>query len=295
MLEFKISDLVLGLDYYGYDNINKDMFIETYLYKYLADYVCESQKLDYTIKLYREKMYIEEGKHISSGWHHNLYKIDDTIRYAFYQLNEYTYAFDILNNWGNAEIIDYVEKEKRLSDMAFVGFDVGIYLYLQGLTLHHDSFFIHGVSLQYKNKGLIFSAGSGVGKTTHTNFWADKFGAEILNGDSPIIKFVDEKSYIYGSPWCGSSDISVNKNIPLDVIVILTRGIENKIRKLSKVESVKYLFPHIRRPVWDIELTNICLDYCEKIADTVSIYHLECLPNEESVEIALAGIEELHE
>lgn len=301
LVYLKIADTVFSLDYFKYENIDKDMFIITYLYKYLLEYLCKPQKTDYNIEFSRNERYIEKGKIISSGWYNHVYEFDNTVRFAFYQPKQkdlpyyYTYTVDIFNKWKNVKIVDYLTNEVRFSSTPCLGLAIGLYYYIASVLLRRSSFFIHGVALQYKGKGLVFSAASHVGKSTHTNFWSENFGAEILNGDSPIIKLVDGKPFIYGSPWCGTSDISVNKVVRLDAIVIVSRGTENKIRKLSKFEAVGYLFPYIKRPTWDAESANRCLDYCEIIINTISIYKLECLPNSDAAEVARRGIEELNE
>lgn len=300
MLYFKISDLVFSLDYSKYDNMNEDMFVKTYLHKHILEFVCKSKISDYNIEFVHNHEYNEKGEFISSFRYHRVYVFDNMTRYAFCQPElenplYCTYSIDISNDWNNAKFIDYFTKEIRLSNKPCVSLYIGLYLYIQSVLLKNNSFLIHGVALQYKGKGLVFSASSGLGKTTHTNFWAGNFGAEILNGDMPIIKLIDGKPFIYGSPWCGTSDISVNKSVPLDAIVIVSRGSENKIRKLNKFEAVGYLFPHMKRPSWDVESTNICLDYCETIINTISIYILECLPNSDAAEVARRGIIELND
>ena len=300
MLYLKISDVVFSLDYSNYDSIEQDTFINTYLYKYLLDYICESNKSRYSVKFNRDDKYIEKGKFVSTFILYHLYRSNDTVRYAFGQEDpdfsmRYIYTADISNDWNKVEFIDYIKYEDRLSEKFILNMFSGLYCYIQGVLLRHNSFFVHGVALQYKGKGLIFSAASGVGKTTHTNFWAENFGAEILNGDTPVIKLVDRMPFIYGSPWCGTSDISVNKAVPLDAVIIISRGTENKIRKLSKFEAVSYFFPHIKRPAWDAESVNLALDHCETLINTISVYKLECLPNSDAAEVARRGILELNE
>ena len=302
MLYFEIADITFSLDYYEYDDIKEDIFIITHLHKHLLEYICKPDISDYTIKFsYDSKEYNGNEKTIASYQFYKVYEFYQTIRFAFWQprygvSSRYIYStIDLPKNWENAKFTDYITKKERFSNVACVGTFVGLCLYVQGVLLRHNSFFVHGVALQYEDKGLIFSAASGVGKTTHTNFWAENFGAEILNGDTPIIKLVDGKPFIYGSPWCGTSDISVNKNVPLDAVVIISRGTENKIRKLSKFEALGYLLPHIRRPAWDAESVNLALDHCETLINTISVYKLECLPNSDAAEVASRGILELNE
>ena len=300
MLHFKIADVGVSLDYFEYDDMQEDIFIDTYLHKYLSDYICKPEISDYNIKFNYDEEYNENGKFISIFTFHKVYELDNAMKFVFLQKEPdvpmyCTYTVEVSKDWKTADFVDYLTKEVRFSKRPCVSIFIGLYLYIRGVLLRHNSFFVHGVALQYKEKGVVFSAASGVGKTTHTNFWAEIFGAEILNGDTPIIKLVDGKPFIYGSPWCGESRISVNKVVPLDAIVIISRGTENKIRKLSKFEALGYLLPHINRPSWEAESVNLALDHCETLINTISVYKLECLPNSDAAEVARRGILELNE
>ena len=59
--------------------------------------------------------------------------------------------------------------------------------------LHYNAFMVHASAIVYQNQGILFSAPSGTGKTTHTKLW-EQFdsSAFILNDDSPILRFMDD-------------------------------------------------------------------------------------------------------
>ena len=93
-----------------------------------------------------------------------------------------------------------------------------------------DAFVMHGSVIAVDGKAYIFTAKSGVGKTTHTRLWLEKFGdrAHVLNGDKPIIRFIDGKPYACGTPWRGKENYGVNEMLELCGIVFFGRGLENK-------------------------------------------------------------------
>lgn len=92
---------------------------------------------------------------------------------------------------------------------------------------------VHGVAVAYKNAAYLFTAPSGVGKTTHANLWLDNLAdAYILNGDKPFLE-VGDTIVAWGSPWCGKERDSKNKSEELKAICILERSEENSIMEIS--------------------------------------------------------------
>jgi|GEM_PF-1308563 len=300
MENIKFAELNFNIDYKKYSDMNTYDFLHKYFYHHLTKYVHESDSCDYSIKLMRgnDDEYEDIGEFITSYYYYNVHKKNDAYNLEFRQLTPYSKDFlrsclaKISPDWKELTIVDYVRGNDRIVTEYFVSLYSVINYYITGALLFHDSFFFHSVALQYKEKTIAFSASSGVGKTTHTTFWNEKYGAEILNGDSPIIKIKEGKPYIYGSPWCGTSEITVNKTVLLDAVVMLKQGKENKIRKLSKFEAAMMIFGQIRRPIWDAKFADICLTFAETIANAINVYELECLPNAEAAEICLNGMDE---
>lgn len=104
-------------------------------------------------------------------------------------------------------------------------------------VLKYNAIFLHSSAIFYKGKAYLFSADSGVGKSTHTKLWIKKFGAEnvqIINDDKPIIRFIDNDWYVYGSPFDGGTGINKNIRAKLGGIIFLERAEKNSIEVLDK-------------------------------------------------------------
>ena len=67
-----------------------------------------------------------------------------------------------------------------------------------------DRFLLHAAVLTVDGDGYAFLGRSGAGKSTHTGLWLNHVaGAEILNGDKPILEKRSKEFIAYGTPWMG--------------------------------------------------------------------------------------------
>ena len=94
-------------------------------------------------------------------------------------------------------------------------------------------FALHSASVLYKDKAWLFSAASGVGKSTHTNLWQSVLNVPVLNGDVNLIATANGTPVVYGIPWCGSSGISTRDMHVLGGIILLKQGQEDKFISLA--------------------------------------------------------------
>lgn len=171
----------------------------------------------------------------------------------------------------------------------------GILGALRSITIaalsHKQGVLVHSSSIIWNGEGVLFSAPSGEGKSTHTNMWRQKYGTEILDGDVTALRIIDEVPYAYGLPWCGTSGEFLNKRVPLRAIVFLQQAKENKIKKLNFQEAFIRLASRCFMLPYDEQMTSLFLDIAQEIASKTDCYLLECLPNYEAVELVKKCLE----
>jgi hypothetical protein len=144
---------------------------------------------------------------------------------------------------------------------------------------------IHSSAIEWEGKGIMFSAPSGTGKTTQANLWKKHMGARILNGDRPAVRVIDGYTYIYGTPWSGSTPEFLNSRAPLKAIIMLEQDSQNSIRKLTSQQAVAYLLPRSFLPYHDKDLMNLAIQNLESIISSTPVYLLKCKPDSEAVEL----------
>ena len=110
--------------------------------------------------------------------------------------------------------------------------------------IRHRAMLVHSSALICGGKAYLFSADSGVGKSTHTRLWLDAFGDEvhIMNDDKPVLRIYDDRILACGTPFDGGSGIALNETYPLGAIIFIERGEENSVRVPSDKEVIQKLY-----------------------------------------------------
>ncbi len=112
--------------------------------------------------------------------------------------------------------------------------------------LDYGTLLIHGSALCMDGQAVIFVAPSGTGKSTHARLWRETFGDRVwmINDDKPMIRMIDGKAFVYGTPWNGKHHLSTNACAPLKAIVKLTRDKTNHIEAMNSFDAYSTLVTH---------------------------------------------------
>ncbi len=147
-------------------------------------------------------------------------------------------------------------------------------------TSPYDTLMTHASVIRYKDEGYMFLGRSGTGKSTHSRLWLNNIdGTSLLNDDNPVIRIVDGKAYIYGTPWSGKTPCYKNEVVPLKAVVRLSQAPYNKVTRLSALQAYASLMPSCSCMRWDRTSTDALHKSVEKVISKVACWHLECLPD----------------
>lgn len=162
---------------------------------------------------------------------------------------------------------------------------------LEKILMRQKALILHASFIKWNEKGILFSAPSGTGKSTQADLWQKHLGAEIINGDRAGIRKKDGLWRAYGLPYAGSSKIYRNESASLNAIVVLEQAEENSIRLLGQTDSVTRLLPEFSLHRWDARFMNEAMDLITEIVERVPIYLLKCRPDVQAVELLKETIE----
>lgn len=153
---------------------------------------------------------------------------------------------------------------------------------LAQLMLVKNVFFLHSSFITVDGKAILFSAASGVGKSTQAALWQKHCGAEIINGDKSGI-LIEDGIYACGVPFCGTSGICKNHILPLGAIVLLSQAESNSTRQLTGVEALQGVMQNIHLDFLAPDEKRRCVDLIIELLSFVPVYALACTPEKEAV------------
>lgn len=156
---------------------------------------------------------------------------------------------------------------------------------LETLLLEYEGLLLHASFIRWQGKGILFSAPSGTGKSTQADLWEKYESAEILNGDRAGLRCLDGRWTAFGLPLAGSSCIYRNENAPVEAVIALRQGKENRIRRLGPAEAFRFLYPEITVHHWDKGFVEKASGLLLKLLQEVPVYLLECRPDKEAVRL----------
>lgn len=145
---------------------------------------------------------------------------------------------------------------------------------------------IHASTILHNGYGYPFIAKSGTGKSTHSQLWLKHIpNTELMNDDNPVVRFVDGKAMIYGSPWSGKTPCYKQIKAPLGAITRIERAPANSIELQKPVQAFASFLPSCSSMKWDHDIYDAICTTIIKIIEVTPVYTLFCLPDEEAARI----------
>ena len=151
----------------------------------------------------------------------------------------------------------------------------------------YDILLFHGSAVAVDEKGYLFTAHSGTGKSTHTRFWMQTFGSRgyMVNDDKPFVELKDEGIWLHGSPWSGKHGLDSNVCVPLQGLCILERGQENQIASLTPEAALPMLRKQAYQPLCK-EKEVAFQQLVDHLSATASLWKMTCTKNPLAAQVA---------
>ncbi len=155
---------------------------------------------------------------------------------------------------------------------------------LAQLLLPKKAVLMHASYIGVDGSAVLFTAPCGTGKSTQAELWRIHRSAEVINGDKAGIFFKDGSAFAGGLPFCGTSKICHNKDLPLKAIVLLSQGEENRVRELTGFEALQAVVNNIYLDLLVPAEKQMCIDFVIELLEKIKVFSLECTPDERAVE-----------
>jgi len=143
---------------------------------------------------------------------------------------------------------------------------------------------MHACGVIYNGNGLLFTGTSGSGKSTIAKLWQGLEGVKVVNDDRVIIRLIDEKFWLYGTPWHGQGGMALPDAAPLEKVFILKHGKKNEIQRLDIINATTALLVRSFAPLWDRDAMDFSLGLLGKLSGALPCYELDFVPDRNAVE-----------
>ena len=154
---------------------------------------------------------------------------------------------------------------------------------LEHFLANNKGVLFHSAYIEVNGKALLFTAPSGVGKSTQADLWVKERDAELINGDRCALKIKDGKVFAFGVPYCGSSGVRKNRALEVQAIVYLVRAKEPFAKQVSGVKAFLKLYEGICVNTWNSADMESCVQTLTTVAENTPVFILECTPDGLSV------------
>ncbi len=153
------------------------------------------------------------------------------------------------------------------------------------VILGYSGFVLHASAVKTNDGCFLFSAPSGVGKSTHASLWEKYFGATVINDDKPAIRMFGKEAVAYGTPWCGSGFVRKNDKAKVKALYFIKRAKQNRAFRLDNDTAVYLMLESMFRPTNEAEMDKLC-GTLDAFVKTVPVFGLECNISEEAAQTA---------
>lgn len=146
-------------------------------------------------------------------------------------------------------------------------------------------------------RGYLFLGQSGDGKTTTARLW-EKVGQAsacqassqkgggvlVLSDDRIILRCLDGKIWMYGTPWHGEADLASPVRTPLTQVFFLGRGARNEVVPLRQPEAVARLVAGSFIPFYDAAGLDFTLEFLQQVTRAVPCMEFRFVPDGRAVD-----------
>ena len=150
------------------------------------------------------------------------------------------------------------------------------------------AFCFHASAISVNGEGLLFSADSGTGKSTHARLWKKYMtDCEVIpvNDDKPTIRFVEKTPYVCGTPWSGKHMLNTNIEVPVKALVFLEQAEVNQIEEIPAERALPMVLPQVLGGKSNQIQTAVLMGLLDCFLRGVPIYKLRCTPSEAAVRL----------
>lgn len=139
---------------------------------------------------------------------------------------------------------------------------------------------LHGCGVVVDGRGILFTGVSGAGKSTLANLWKKRAGVPILSDDRVIVRPINDRFWMFGTPWHGDAKTALPQGAPLGNVCLIKHNPENYALPLKASDAASRLMVRCFPTFFDRSGMLYTLGLLGEIAEQVPCYELGFVPDE---------------
>ena len=125
---------------------------------------------------------------------------------------------------------------------------------------------LHASAIALNGKGYCFIGESGAGKSTLARELMNRHGAVVLGEDQVILRFLEGRYWIFGTPWHLDSTMCSPRGVPVDEIIFLDRSLASGRKPLPSIEGTERILQTGFIPYYFNETIPFMLENLSRLA-----------------------------
>jgi hypothetical protein len=146
---------------------------------------------------------------------------------------------------------------------------------------------VHGATVEYQGKALLFTGHSGAGKSTIAAI-AESAGARVLSDDRSIVTVRGAAPTVWGTPWHGTHRRGSPEALPLAAMFLLVQDLADRADRVSPARATGELLVRLIHPGSRPEDMERLLDGVAAVTARVPMAELRFRPTEAAFHVAVA-------
>lgn len=133
---------------------------------------------------------------------------------------------------------------------------------------------LHASGVVMDGKGYAFIGTAGAGKSTLAATLAKDRAVTVLGEDQVILRFMDGRFWIYGTPWHLNPDMCSAQGVPLEKLFFLDRNGSNGTKFIKPIEGITNILKTAFIPYYRPNVVSKIMDRLTILAEQVPFHSL---------------------
>lgn len=151
--------------------------------------------------------------------------------------------------------------------------DLEIVLFINWLGKFKDVL-LHASGVAYDGSGYVFCAESGAGKSTLAAALSKKEGVTVLGEDQVLLRYLDGKFWVFGSPWHEDHSLCSQTGVPLKGVFFLEKKGITSLEPIQPLDGVTRLLQTAFIPYYRPQLVQGILDRFALLSEIMPMFTL---------------------